>query len=462
MTGIEEAAAIGALVAEFAELGLETPKVVSEVKDLTKIIREELVQPAQNIVREVVSVAQRGKEIHKTLTMPNKKKKGVLRAEVQALKRVEQAAAGRKKKPNQKALHQAVVGLRNAEQKMAPVAVSVPMRKTYYSAKATSNGKMTCQTITVGDRLGKIKVNSSTAEGEVLFQQNLNPSLFYNTPLAVEALLWDRYHCDQVTFWYDPDCATSQNGSVIGAVDPDVKDEGGYAIGEIVNLSNFCAHDIMGQTNVWAPRSWSWKNPDPTYLYVKNEGGDEAYWNTCGIFAIVSNSEFAGSLTAGTVYFKARYTFQGRNVESAVLQSGYFHTQATAATSSKPFDTATIGPTTAVGKFSTLDLPIISDDSIKFSDLSPATVYIITLEFLAGTTCSAAPSYSIGSGQVSTSSNWKFFDSDMAIAVIAITPNAAGNIELNTVSSGTWVASPQECYITIQSTSINNNTARVL
>lgn len=444
-------------VVDFVEKAAELSNPELAVESLIK----ETVRDAEDLIERTVEDV---KDAAYRYTAPKQNQKPGQMAKRGKRRSIGKALAAVEKKTQMgevAALRKVVSDMRRQKSVTAPVAISVPNRKTFYSAKATSNGKVAKQVVTCGDRLGRIKTTATTHESEVLFSQNLNPSRFYDTPLAIESLLWDKFHLDDITFWYDPDCSTNNQGSIIGAFDPDIKDEGSYEVGTDINLRVFCAHDVMKQTSIWRPESWTWKNPDPTFLFTQETGNGEEYWNIPGVFAIVSNTDYSSQVPLGTIYYKAKYTFEGRNVEAAVLQSGYYQTDATAATSSNPFLTATIEPATAVGKQSTLGLPTLggAGDTVRWTNLNPTVNYWITLRWTSGTNATASPSTTASVGTRNTNASYQYHANGGAngMSSVMVTPNNNGVIELTT-TSGTWTNSPQHCDIRIVSTGVSNNT----
>jgi hypothetical protein len=346
---------------------------------------------------------------------------------------------------------------------MAPVAMAKRSFRSSFKTRSHSQGGMEHLTVRVNDRIGKISVGTVT-EGQVLFRMPLNPDSFTGSRLQIEGSLWDQFHLDNITFHYEPDVGTNQNGSLVMAIDPDFKDENQYAIGQPVNMINLTAHDAVEQVTFWDRRSIHYRNTNSEYLYTSPPTGSDgsgAYWSIPGIFVVVSNNNLSGSsIDMGTLYYSATYSFKGRNVTNSLAQFGAFDSQQTAATTAAPFTAAVI---TEVADDNTIDQPTNpATTSLNFTGLraSPngtasvaagGTSYLFTYVFSSGTTATAAASWSIFGGLGNIVDQKHGFTATETYGMIQVKNPEQGIIRLQTSNSGTWVAAPQRCTYTLVS-----------
>jgi len=333
----------------------------------------------------------------------------------------------------------------------APVQFAQRAMKPKFSSRSASEGGTDYARVVSADRLTSINIDSSGAavpEGRVLFSQDLNPRAFTNTNLEVEAALWDRYRLKKVTFTYCPNVGTSTAGSLVGGFDPDVQDEGGYAVGSDVPIRKFCAHPTAAQTSLYTNMSWTYRAPkDLPFLYAKDAATDAvgaiSHWTSPGKFVLLTNMIFGmgAGTAAGVLWYDAVYEFNGRNVEGAIQDFAALSGTSTGSGAATPFAAGTIAY--RAGDINdTIGLPTFTGNAqLEWQDLEPTKAYMVRAYFGGGTTCSASGTMTAVATFGTTIYSIGSFSATETAVIGLFTPTAGGRLRL-TCNQGTWVAYP--------------------
>lgn len=298
-------------------------------------------------------------------------------------------------------------------------------------------------------------VATSTLEGEVLFSQNLNPATFQNTPLQVEASLWDRYRLKWIKFNYCPNVGTSTDGSLVGGFDPDCQDESGYAAGQQIGLARFCAHETAAQDSVYRPMSWLYRGPaDLPYLYVSSDlaNSNNSRWTSPGIFALLANTTFSATNAAlGVLWFDAEYEFTNRNVEAAVQGFAANTVTMTAnAVTTTPLLAATLVYKAGTQSGAFIKSPtVVSDRTFVYAGLDPAKSYFFRFVQTGLTTVTAAGAITVPAGFGTSLNTNAGFSSTSYTLICQATPSATGALRFQLTGPTAAVGSvTATCFIT--------------
>lgn len=332
----------------------------------------------------------------------------------------------------------------------APVRFAAAKMRTRFKTRSVSNGRLSIATVESSDRLASIGIGANTAEGTVLFAQNLNPRSFTGTNLELEACLWDQYRLKEITFTFSPLVGTQTDGAIVAAFDPDIADETSYGVGTTVGLTKFCAHETAAQCSLYRAQSWRYRPVKGPFLFARPTASagasvtSDQYWTSPGIFALVTDNAFASAIpAAGTIWYDAVYEFMGRNVEASVGEFSCVDCVNNGTSgAATPFVGAVISAHAGCGDAQTIDDPVaVTTGILEWSGLDPNRSYLIRGYFFGGSGCSTAPVPTVQNTFGTLVDYFNSFGSTAAQCITQVVPSARGIVRIS-YNQGTWVAYP--------------------
>ena len=194
------------------------------------------------------------------------------------------------------------------------------------------------------DYVGPVTFTAATEVGDVLMEIAINPAAFPSTRMHNFSVNFEKYTILTIIFVYEPCCAATQAGSLIGFCDHDV-DAYFTTEGGVDNLRLAAAHYGEKATQLWQPCGWSLQATDerPRQLYYCDLYGKEERLTTQGKFVLMAagDSGVSGDTIMGNIYVHYDVDFEVPQLENPGAGTGsYLRSTMAGNTITAPFGTA--------------------------------------------------------------------------------------------------------------------------
>lgn len=260
--------------------------------------------------------------------------------------------------------------LRNAESSMVGLgtrAVDIQRKMPRLQTTISENGNVV-DMLTGTDLLSTINVPVDGAEaGDILFTQEISPSLFANSRLLQFSRLYQRYRFRKIQFLYEPIANATQSGQLLGFADFDVDNL--LSVNSPANLFVGAAHQGQAITQIWDPAFFDMGQMFTfTDLYTE-QGADEQSdrrLSIQGVFYLLAASTLSASLPLGNIYVDYEIEFSIPFLSTVeAITSRYSYQQVEGKFHQYPLDVCTVVDSANLGSFG----PVTADYGLAGSSI---------------------------------------------------------------------------------------------
>jgi hypothetical protein len=184
---------------------------------------------------------------------------------------------------------------------LGTAAIDIQRKMPRLQTTMNENGNVV-DVLTGTDLLGTI-TSAEPSPGDILFRQEISPSLFASTRLAQFSSLYQRYRFRRIKFVYEPIANATNSGQLLGFADFDVDNV--LTTNTPENLSIGAAHQGEGITQVWQPMVFDMGQVFTfTDLYTEAGSGEnnDPRLSVQGVFYILAASAISAGIPLGNVY----------------------------------------------------------------------------------------------------------------------------------------------------------------
>lgn len=224
--------------------------------------------------------------------------------------------------------------------------------------------------------------DTGAVAGDLLFTQEISPSLFANSRLLQFSQLYQRYRFRKIYFFYEPIANATQSGQLLGFADFDVDNI--LSVNAPENLNIGAAHQGQSITQIWQPCLFDMGQLFTfTDLYTEQGATDtsDPRMSIQGVFYVLAASVLGSSLPLGNIYvdYEIEFSIPFLSTAGAVasrysfgLEQGQFHQYSS--------DIMTLQSGASLGKFG----PVVADyasgsASILWTNVQPGDVFTVFL-----------------------------------------------------------------------------------
>lgn len=359
-------------------------------------------------------------------------------------------------------------------------AVDIQRKMPRLQTTVSENGN-TVDLLTGTDLLGTIAIGSSPASaGQILFTQQISPSLFVNTRLQQFSSLYQRYRFRRIHFVYEPVANATQSGQLLGFADFDVDNI--LTTNNPDNMNIGAAHQGQAITQIWDPKRFDMGQLFTfTDLYTEAgaEDASDPRLSIQGVFYVLAASAIGNNLPLGNIYvdYEIEFSIPFLSTSRVVSDRNSAQTVAVTTTHAYASDLYTFGVTTPLLSFGPIGVSYSTGDAtvewtgVQTGDLIDCWFSIRGFDPLSGgTPYGAGLSPSCVGGNIGITSNYLAVSSSGASVYgwlnlqIACVP-IAGSVSLSlnnvvatefnvgaTVTAG-WVLTPNSVALSRRRTS---------
>jgi hypothetical protein len=205
-------------------------------------------------------------------------------------------------------------------------AIDIQRKMPRLSSSINENGN-TVDVLAGTDFIQAVTADSTGNQpGDILFKQEISPSVFLETRLKQFADLYQRYRFKRIVFLYEPIANATQSGQVLGYADFDVDNQ--LTLNSPENLSIAAAHQGEAITQIWEPMLFDMGQVFTfTDLYTEagsSESSDPRL-SIQGVFYLIAASVLQGSIPLGNIYVDYEIEFSIPFLSAQVSSSRQSH-----------------------------------------------------------------------------------------------------------------------------------------
>lgn len=205
-------------------------------------------------------------------------------------------------------------------------AINIQRKMPRLSSSINENGNVV-DFLAGTDFLAAVSSSSEgTLAGDILYKQEISPSLFLETRLRQFADLYQRYRFRKIHFLYEPVANATQSGQVLGFADFDVDNQ--LSLNTPENLSIAAAHQGEAITQIWEPMLFDMGQVFSfTDLYTEAgaSDGSDARLSVQGVFYLIAASVIQSGIPLGNIYVDYEIEFSIPFLSAQVSSSRQSH-----------------------------------------------------------------------------------------------------------------------------------------